>query len=371
MVWKHTIGQKKTKRYLKYLLDTFQVPHAQVFKSDSGYGNLAIGIEFALNLLNVKGPTEDRKTLGERCQQPNLHFIYPVVKRGSENTVFSIDYIKDWYEFLNISPYGSYIDWFDHINVGNKQGAISVSEITKLHHSLSLKGFGGGNKVCLLWGLEKMNAPAANAFLKLLEEPPKKTYFILLCESTENVLLTVLSRCQELSIGPIEEYALLEHIPKSHPNKTKILKQAQGNFITLKNLLSDGQDEQFEALLVKGLRFAFKAKTNKVVIMDLMNWSNELALMGRESQKAFLRFGVQFFRDAFLRNYDLSELVHFTSDTGFDIDKLAPFIHQSNIQKLIDLFENHHYYVQRNANSKMMFTEIALKLTTLITTPKD
>jgi len=371
MVWRHTIGQKKVKKYLTYLLDSFQVPHAQIFKSYSGYGNLAIGIEFAIHLLSEKKPIEDRKRLGEMCQQPNLHFIYPVVKRGSDKTVLSINYAKEWYEFLNLSPYGSYIDWFDHINVGNKQGAISVSEIIKLHHSLTLKGFDGGNKVCVLWGLEKMNAPAANAFLKLLEEPPKRTYFILLCERTENVLPTILSRCQELSIGPIEEYALLEYIPKSYPNKKKILKQAGGSFLTLQNLLSDGQNEQYENLLVKGLRIAFKAKANKNVIIDLMNWSNELALLGRESQKAFLRFGVQFFRDAFLRNYGLSELVHFTSETGFDIDKLAPFIHHSNIQKLIDLFENHHYYVQRNVNAKMMFAEMALQLTSLIDTPKD
>ncbi len=369
MVWKHTIGQERVKKHLKYLLDSGQVPHAQLFKSVSGYGNLALGIEFALQLLNVVEPLERVKSLGENCQHPNLHFIYPVVKKGTEKTVFSSDYAGEWYEFLNRSPYGNYIDWFDHINVGNKQGAIAVSEIEKLHHSLYLKAFGGGNKVCVLWGLEKMNASAANAFLKLLEEPPEKTYFVLLCEDTENVLPTVLSRCQEVSIGPIDETALLKQIPEEHVNKNKLLKQSVGNYRSLKILLSDTQNEAYEALLVQGLRAAFKAKGNKGVVLDLMNWSSELALLGRESQKAFLRFGIQFFRDAFLINYSLDDLVHFTSETEFDLDKLAPFIHSTNIQELIGLFEKHHYYVQRNANPKMMFAEMALQLTRLINTP--
>ena len=369
MFWKHTIGHENIKKHLRYLLDSSQVPHAQLFKSLSGYGNLALGIEFALQLLKFNSPSKEVKALGEKCQHPNLHFVYPVVKRVSEKEVFSSDYANEWYDFLNRSPYGSYIDWFDHINVGNKQGFITVSEIEKLHRSLYLKSFGGGNKVCLLWGLEKMNLPAANAFLKLLEEPPKKTYFILFCESTETIPPTVLSRCQEISIGPIEEETLLEQIPKDHPNKSKILKRAEGNYRSLKILLSKTQDGKYEALLVQGLRAAFKAKGDKRVVVDLMKWSNELALLGRENQKAFLRFGVQLFRDAFLKNYELSDLVYFTSETGFDIDKLAPFINNSNVQKLIALFEDHHYYIERNANAKMVFAEIALQLTRLINLP--
>jgi DNA polymerase-3 subunit delta' len=101
-----------------------------------------------------------------------------------------------------------------------------------------------------------------------------------------------------------------------------------------------------------------------------MSWANELALLGREKQKAFLRFGIQFFRDAFLKNYNLNELVHYKSEAGFDMDKLAPFVHSKNIQELIALFEKQHYYIQRNANAKMMFAEMSLQLTRLINIPK-
>jgi DNA polymerase-3 subunit delta' len=222
----------------------------------------------------------------------------------------------------------------------------------------------------VLWGLEKMNAAAANAFLKLLEEPPDNTYFILLCESDENVLPTVLSRCQEITLGPIEESALARMIPENQNNNLQLLKQAGGNYGKLLFLISDKEEKIYEAFLVQGLRAAFKAKGNKNVVVDLMSWANELALLGREKQKAFLRFGIQFFRDAFLKNYRLNELVHHKSETGFDMNKLAPFIHSENILELTALFEEQHYYIQRNANAKMMFAEMSLQLTRLINIPK-
>ena len=370
MVWKYTIGQERVKKHLSYLIESSQVPHAQIFKSVSGFGNLSIAIEFSLELLKKCNLSSNLKTLGESCQNPDLHFIYPVVKRGTEKTVFSSDYSAEWFDFLTFSAYSNYVDWFDYINVGNKQGIIAVSEIEKLHRSLYLKAFGGGNKVCVLWGLEKMNAAAANAFLKLLEEPPKNTYFILLCENTEKVLPTVLSRCQEIIIGPIEENALVNQINDNDLKKFQILKQAEGNFRSLKILLSDTHEKKYEILLIHGLRSAFRAKRNKSVLSELISWSNEIALMGREKQKAFLSFGIQFFRDAFLINYSLSDLVHFQSETGFDIDRVAPFVHSLNVLGLISLFEKQIYYIQRNANSKMLFTEMALQLTRLINMAK-
>jgi DNA polymerase III subunit delta' len=370
MVWKHLIGQEQTKKHLQYLLDSNQVPHAQLVTSISGYGNLLLALEFSLKVLEVKETDQTGKTLSQSCQHPNLHFIYPVVKKGSEKEVYSSDYASDWFDMLDEQPYSNYTDWFDRIDVGNKQGIIGVSEIEKIHQSLYLKAFGGGNKVCVLWGLEKMNAAAANAFLKLLEEPPENTYFTLLCESTENVLPTVLSRCQQLTLGPIEETNLAQHIPESVPNKIQILKQAGGDFRKLQLLISEGQDKEYESLLVQGLRSAFKARGNKGVVVDLMQWSNELAVLGREKQKAFLEYGIQFFRDAFLKNYKLSDLIHFKSETGFDLEKLAPFVHSENILELISLFEKQHYYVQRNANVKMLFADMSLQLTRLINTPK-
>lgn len=366
MLWKYTIGQKKTKKHLEYLLETNQVPHAQLLNAVYGRGGLVLAIEFSLHLIGRTQKSDMADSLSHSSQHPNLHFIYPVVKKGTEKIVFSSDYAAEWYDFLDHRPYGSLIDWFEAINVGNKQGLIGVSEIEKLHRSLYLKSLDGGNKVCILWGLEKMNLSAANAILKLLEEPPKKTYFILLCEDSELILPTIRSRCQELSLPPIEETVLQNLVPEENKNKMQLVKQSGGNYGKLLTLISSSEEKEFEALLLKGLRSAFKAKGNKSVVLELMDWSNELALLGREKQKAFLRYGIQLFRDAFLTNYALNDLVYYKSSTDFDLNKLAPFIHSKNIAALTTLFEEQHYYIQRNANSKMLFAELALQLTRLI-----
>ena len=369
MIWKHVVGQEQTKKHLEYLISSSQVPHAQIFTSQSGYGNLPLAISFSLALLGKEVDPKADELLGKASQNPDLHFLYPVVKKGSETVAYSSDYAKEWFSFLDQHPYGDYTDWFDYIEVGNKQGVIGVPEIEKLHHTLYLKAFGGGNKVCILWGLEKLNAAGSNAFLKLLEEPPKNTFFILLCESNESILPTVLSRCQEINLGPIEEEALIKQIPDTHPNKKQMLVQANGSLRKLKKLLSSDENREYETLLVEGLRYAFKAKGNQKIVIDLMRWANELAVLGREKQKAFLSFGIQMLRDAFLTNYHSISLVHYQSDIDFDIKKLAPFVHTTNVVSLIELFEEHHYYIQRNANAKMLFAEMALQLTRLINTP--
>ena len=369
MLWKYTIGQDKTKKHLEYLLETNQVPHAQLITAAYGRGSLVMSIEFSLQLIGHTQKSETKQSLSHSSQHPNLHFIYPVVKKGSEKIVYAGDYAAEWYDFLDQLPYGTLTDWFEAINVGNKQGLIGVSEIEKLHRSLYLKSLDGANKVCILWGIEKMNPSAANAFLKLLEEPPEKTYFLLLCEDSELMLPTVRSRCQEISLPPIEEEVLV----RLHPEESNLplIKQAGGNYGKLLSLISSSEEKEFETLLLGGLRGAFKAKGNKSVVLDLMEWSNELALLGREKQKAFMRYSIQLFRDAFLTNYALDDLVYFKSNTDFDLTKLAPYIHSKNVGALITLFEEQHYYIQRNANAKMLFAELALQLTRLINKAED
>lgn len=371
MVWKHVVGQEHTKKHLEYLISSSQVPHAQLFISPSGFGGLPLAIEFCLGLLETDINPDQQIKLGKSAQHPDLHFVYPVVKRGSEKITTSQDYAREWTAFLDQQPYGNYTDWFDLIDVGNKQGMIGVSEIEKLHHTLYLKTFSGGNKICVLWGLEKMNASASNAFLKLLEEPPQNTYFILLAESIENVLPTVLSRCQEISLGPIEEAALAKEISDTNPSKRQLLIQANGSLRKLYKLMGNEEEKEYETLLLEGLRYAFKAKGNKAVVVDLMKWSGDIAVLGREKQKSFLSFGIQLFRDAFLTNYNTSNLVHYQSGSGFKIEKLAPYVHSSNVIPLINLFEEHNYFIQRNANAKMLFAEMALQLTRLINQPNS
>ena len=139
MVWTGVIGQQGIKKQLEQLLTSGQVPHAQLFTGLPGYGGLALSIEFGLTLLGEISDSITKKPLGEKIQLPDFHFVFPVVKRGNEKVVFSSDYSLEWSAFLNESPYGNYNDWFESINVGNKQGIIGVNEIEKLHRKMHLK----------------------------------------------------------------------------------------------------------------------------------------------------------------------------------------------------------------------------------------
>jgi DNA polymerase-3 subunit delta' len=359
------IGQRLLKKQLDFAFSSDQVPHAQLFTGLSGYGTLPLAIDFGLQLLGTTKHTDD-KSFSSKIQHPDFHFVYPIVKRGSEKVVFAQDYVQEWNAFLESYPYGNYTDWFDFIDVGNKQGLISVSEIEKLHQKMYLKAFGGGNKVCIMWGVEKMNVSAANSFLKLLEEPPSNTYFILIAEDGELLLPTLRSRCQQISLGPISATDLIEEIPSDISNKTELIAQSSGDYRRLSHLLNNTQKKNHEALLIKGLRTAFKAKGNKAVVIDLMDWSTQVSTLGREGQKDFLEYGIQFFRDAFLLNYSLSHLVHFHSENNFDLNKLAPFVHSENIQELIGLFESSYYHILRNASAKMIFSNLGIQLTRII-----
>jgi DNA polymerase-3 subunit delta' len=180
------------------------------------------------------------------------------------------------------------------------------------------------------------------------------------------LLPTLISRCQHTNIPPIESDDLKSTIASEIKDKEKLTSQAEGDLNRLLGLLQKTNNKEHEALLIQGLRTAFKAKGNKGVVIDLMQWSGELGILGREDQKAFLSYGIQFFRDALLLNYSLTNLVHYRSENNFDLKKLAPFVNSKNIQNLISLFETSHYHILRNANAKMVFAELGLQLTRLL-----
>ncbi len=364
MVWNGVIGQSRLIKQLEYLITSDTIPHAQLISGAPGYGTLALALAFSEKIVTAK--KENRTALHPHYYDPDLHFVYPVVKRGNEKNVFSSDYSAEWHAFIAASSYVSYNDWFTAISVGNKQGLINVAEIEKLHQKMHLKAFSGNNKVCVIWGAEKMNSSASNAFLKLLEEPPKKTYFILIAEDVEEVLPTLISRCQHIALGPIDTASLLEHFPGEAEHKTHWVTLANGDYNRLNHLINTPNKKDYERLLVLGLRTAFKARGNAKVVLDLMDWSQQLSTMGREDQKDFLAFGIQFFRDAFFLNYKLDSIVYYQSETDFDLNKFAPFVHANNAKILIDLFEDSYRYIQRNGNAKMVFTELSLQMTRLL-----
>ncbi|MDX1602965.1 MAG: DNA polymerase III subunit delta', partial [Salinimicrobium sediminis] len=237
---------------------------------------------------------------------------------------------------------------------------------------LSLKSYEGGYKVMIIWMAEKMNDSAANKLLKLIEEPPQKTLFILITEEEENIIQTIRSRCQTLHFPPLTEAVIAEGlVQKESCEKARahnIAHRANGNFTNALHILKhNAGDEQFEEWFVSWVRTAFKAKGNKTALAELLSWSEMIAGTGRESQKKFLLYCMDFFRQALMYNYKAKDLVFFEPQiNGFKLEKFAPFITGNNITGITRELEDAVYHIERNGNAKIILTDLSIKLTRLI-----
>ncbi|MDP5231884.1 MAG: DNA polymerase III subunit delta', partial [Cellulophaga sp.] len=210
-----------------------------------------------------------------------------------------------------------------------------------------------------------------NKLLKLIEEPPAKTVFILVAEDEEQIIQTIRSRCQVLHFPPLAEDAiadgLITHgVPKEQA--LRLAQEANGNYNKALDLMrNDSEDLVFEKWFVQWVRSAFKAKGNKAVIHDLISWSNEVAKTGRETQKKFLLYCIAIFRQAMLINFNVKELAFMKIHMdGFDLNKFAPFVHENNIVEITEELEKAMYHIERNGNAKIILTDLSIKLTRLL-----
>lgn len=382
MLFSDVLGQDHIKNHLTQSVDNHRIPHAQLFVGNEGSGTLPMAIAYAQYLLcnNING---ENHSGNETCNlkfktfsHPDLHFAFPVVSSDkAKSHPVSANYLEEWRQLLTEQPYGNLFDWYKLMGVDNKQGQIGVDEAQDIVKSLSLKSYEGGYKVMIIWMAEKMNVPCANKLLKLIEEPPNKTIFILIAEDEEQIINTIRSRCQILHFPPLAEgvitKALIKEFDLDASTATKIAHQANGNYNKACDLVfHDSEDLQFEEWFIFWIRSAFKAKGNKSAIHDLISWSEDIAKTGRETQKQFLHFCLNFIRQALLLNYNATELVYLEPKTqNFKLEKFAPFIHNNNIMEISDELQDAIYHIERNGNSKIILTDLSIKLTRLLHKP--
>ena len=280
--------------------------------------------------------------------------------------------MEEWRQLISQQPYGNLFDWYKLLGVDNKQGQIGVDEAQDIVKSLSLMSYEGGYKIMLIWMAEKMNIAASNKLLKLIEEPPNKTVFILITEDEENIINTIRSRCQVLHFPPLAEVVIKEALIKNFQVEeaiaTKIAHQSNGNYNKACDLVyQDSEDLQFEDWFVFWIRSAFKAKGNKAAIHDLISWSDDISKTGRETQKQFLMFCLDFFRQALLLNYNAPELVYMEPKSkNFKLENFAPFVNEANIMDISNELQDAVYHIERNGNSKIILTDLSIKLTRLL-----
>ncbi|MCC9042161.1 DNA polymerase III subunit delta' [Myroides sp. M-43] len=379
MQFSDIIGQSFLKNHLIQSAASGRVPHAQLFIGGEGTGTLPMAIAYAQYLL-CKNVGNENNGGNEACNikfnnlaHPDLHFVYPVanteaVKKNATSDLFS----DQWRAFLKTNKYGNLFDWYSHIDIQNKQGQIGVDEASEVLKKLSLKSYEGGYKIMVIWMADKLNTEASNKLLKLLEEPPAKTVFILIAENEKNILQTILSRCQVLKFAPLNtseiQEALIQREQCDPQEATIIANQAQGSYNKALSLLNNKANAlPFEKWFVQWVRAAFRAKGNAAVIQELIEWSEELAALGREQQKQFLEFCIELFRQALLLNYQAPELVYYkTTVDKFKLENFAPFVNGGNITEIYKELGDAIYHIERNGNAKMIFTDLSIKLTRLI-----
>lgn len=368
MTFEDIIGQEHLKSFLQQNIRCGRAPHAQLFVGKDGLGALPLAVAYASLLLQSENP----KQLIKPLENPDIHFFFPVVKKSPSKTLISKDYIKEWRSFITQNPYGDLNQWYTAIGAENKQGLITVDEAQAIIKTLALKSFGGGNKVLIVWHAEKMNPECGNKLLKWFEEPNEKTNIILISEQEDALLKTIQSRCQSVHLRPLTEIQItnaLVKIKKLDNSRAKqIAHRSEGNFNTALKLIDQGdQISQFEALFIDWVRTAFQAKANKKSINRLMEWSEAIAKLGREKEKLFLGYSLEFFRQALLLNYGALDLVHFELlDQSFSLKKFARFIDAKNIEKICSELESAIHHIERNANGKIVFTDLSIKLTRLL-----
>jgi|TARA_R100000479_G_scaffold165252_1_gene104462 DNA polymerase-3 subunit delta' len=378
MDFSNVIGQKHLQSHLLTTIENGRIPHAQLFIGKSGTGVLPAAIAYANAILcsNFSPESEAYKKCSQKVSSfahPDLHFVYPVntndkIKKHPVSDNFS----EEWREFLRENPYGSLFQWLQKLGIEKKQGIIKVDEAADMMKKLSLKAYEGGYKVMIIWMADKMNTQSANKILKLIEEPPEKTVLLLLTEDEEQLIGTIQSRCQKLHFPLLSEEDIATFLQRKKQldenTSLKIAHRANGDINKALQIIDeDSDDKAFERLFIDWVRTAFKAKGNKASINDLLSWSDTVAGLGRETQKKFLTYCIEVFRQALLKNYKAESLLFFeANDSKFSLEKFAPFVHQNNIFDITEALEKAIYHVERNGNGKIIFTDLSISLTRLI-----
>ena len=377
MYFKEVLGQEKLKKLLMQSIREGTVPHAQLFLGPKGSANLTLALAFAQYVTCKNKQQDDACGACASCIKhlkfvhPDLHFVFPVATTSNVKTKpVSKNFLSEWRSLLDENPYFSLFDWLKHIGVENKQGLISVEESVHVLKDLSLKPYESETRIMLIWMPEKMNIQAANKLLKIIEEPPQKTLFLLVAESTENMLATVLSRTQLLKVPRHSDEEVLNYLTNSgvEQGKAKMISNlVDGNINEAIQLAEHVEDSEQNALsFVQWMRLCFSALQVKD-IDKLVQWSEMIAKAGRENQKSFLFFASNVMRDALLKNYGVEKMMKMNvSGHNFTMEKFAPFIHAENCMEIISELNMAQLHVERNANPKILFLDTSFKIARLL-----
>lgn len=371
MLFREIIGQEDLKRHLSTMVDSGRIAHAQLYTGKTGTGKLPLAIATAQYILCKN--RHNGESCGEctSCRQfsklehPDLHFVFPISKSGENGAATCNDAVGKFKETILANPYTTLDDWMTTVS-GGKQCLIYASESEEIIRKLSFKPYEGDYKVMIIWGADKMNEVCANKVLKILEEPPGDTIFMLISDTTDKMLTTITSRCQQITVPPITTDRLATEIRirySADDDEVEFLsRNAMGSWGRLQQLMNESEEmsQHFE-LFKDMMRISFACD-----IKRLKQWSEQMAQMSRDSEIRFLQKAQQLLRENFFVRLGQPTLNYMNHEEEEFSRRFANFIHEHNVTEIMDEFTAAEMQIAQNGNAKIIFFHLGIVLYTLL-----
>jgi DNA polymerase III subunit delta' len=365
MQFSEVVGHEDLKALFIEEIKNDKVSHAQLFLGKPGYGTLPLALSFVQYLFCENKQEKDscgqcascRKV--ENLQHPDVHFSFPTVQTISK---ISNNVLGDWRDQIDNEPYFDLNKWIKRIDVKERKPIIGKDESQQIIKKLSLRSYEGGYKVMIIWMAEEMNTTCANKLLKIIEEPPSKTLFILVAESQEYMLQTILSRTQKVLIPRIEMSALSEYLKRAKnmgsEGADSVAARSDGDLLEAQEFIGDHvEHDQNREQFVQLMRVCYKKN-----VMDMIQWAESIAATSKEHQKVFLKYALHMFRQSLLRNYTEDHLTRVSSEEDKFLQNFSKYITGNNIGDFTETFNKAHYHIERNANGKILFTNLCFQV---------
>lgn len=372
MYFKDIIGQDNAVQMLCSAVAEGRIPHAQLICGSEGVGKLPLAIAYARYLCCTHRSGQEACGECPSCKKfdklvhPDLHFAFPIYKKDSSKTPHSDDFIDKWRQAVAENPYMNLNQWMDHIGTENQQGLIYASQSEEIIRKLTLKSSEGGYKVMIIWMAEKMNTECSNKLLKMIEEPPAQTIFILVAENPDLLLPTIQSRVQRLTLRPVEEgkisEALTERYGLEETDARQIAHASAGNWLqAVESIHLGNRTKEYIELFMALMRRSYARD-----LKGMRQWADMVAGMGREPQKNFLIYCQRMIRESFICNFHRPEINYMNNEEANFTSRFAPFVNEKNIFGIMEELSEAQRHIEQNVNAKMVFFDLALKMIMLL-----
>jgi DNA polymerase-3 subunit delta' len=362
--FKEVIGQEPLKAEFRKEINSGKIAHAKVFYGKSGYGTLPLALSFVQYLYCEKKTEIDSCGECPSCKRihdfnhPDVHYVFPVIRSLHQ---VSSGAINDWREQLLTNSYFNLSSWSAKIDSKNHRPIIPAEESMEIIHKLNLKSYEGGPKVMIIWMAEEMNVNCSNKLLKILEEPPINTHIFLIVENIENLLMTIQSRTQKINVPRIASddlsSYLVQNLQLNRVDADSASSFAEGDYLVARDFLNANEDQTiYREQFIQMMRTSYKKD-----VLGMLDWAEKIATEPKERQKFFIVYSLHMFRQSILANYIGPEMMRVSNEEENFLKNFAPFISGNNIREFQETFDNAHYHIDRNANAKILFTQLCFQ----------